>query len=128
MTKDPNRPRAIHKLNPQPGDVFRLVAWQDGDTIFVGREYTVDGCGTRMTHAGGGFFTIPSSSPKGSRALFICISRAAEQSAMVLYGNASPDRPWGDDLNYGDTHRMTIPLTASGELPDHATIKLEKLE
>ena len=72
--KDPNRPRAAHKLNLQPGDVVRLVAWQSAATkqaYLRDVEFTV---GKPMW----GSIGSQRNNPKGSRPLFTVISRAAD--------------------------------------------------
>jgi len=70
------RTRALHKLDLRPGDVIRLDAWQDGDTVNIGRCYTVNASVSRADHGDGCWFRIPSPVPKGERPLFVIVSRA----------------------------------------------------
>lgn len=73
--KDPNRPRAAHKLNLRDGDVVELVAWQDGRKDQAGVHWRFKE--TKLLRIGGiGSINVPSMLAKGERPLFRVISRA----------------------------------------------------
>jgi hypothetical protein len=84
LARDPDRPRAAHKLNLQPGDMVELVAWQNGSTGFVGEAFRVSDDGERLVYKGVLFWMLAKSAePKGIRPLFRVISRAVDQVAAA---------------------------------------------
>lgn len=71
--KDPQRPRPLHKLGVNYGDVVKLVARQDGSTAGVGLEFTVGQSGVVEFH-------MWNPAPKGQRPLFVIVSRAGGEA------------------------------------------------
>ena len=71
--KDPQRPRPLHKLGVNYGDVVKLVARQDGSTAGVGLEFTVGLSGVVEFH-------MWNPAPKGHRPLFVIVSRAGGEA------------------------------------------------
>lgn len=71
--KDPQRPRPLHKLGVNYGDVVKLVARQDGSTAGVGLEFTVGQSGVVEFH-------MWNPAPKGHRPLFVIVSRAGGEA------------------------------------------------
>ena len=63
------KPKTAHKLDLKPGDVVRLVAWEDGANTGIGVELDVGLNGPES-----GWWEL--NQPKGERPLFMVVSRA----------------------------------------------------
>lgn len=59
------KPQPSHKLDLKPGDVVRLVAWENGSDACIGSTFHTED------------MKIPSGNPKGERGLFKVVRRAA---------------------------------------------------
>jgi len=65
------KPKPAHKLDLKPGDVVKLVAWEDIATVGIGKRFNVE----NDISIEGGFIQL-NNYPKGHRPLFKVVSRA----------------------------------------------------
>ena len=126
MTKS-NCPRALHKLNLQPGDVVNHVGWQGGPMFSHCASFYCDNARKNVVSKTYGTWPIDKGQyPKGARPLFTVISRAKPELArgeMIMAGwffrglMSLDQRDVADD----DTHRLTIPTIGGNLIPGKYT-------